>query len=57
MLGLCEDIMKEFKKIAVAPNGLVMAHAGPSRRMNDILLTYEECNTVGDVVKNLIKIE
>lgn len=37
MLELCEDIMKEFKKIAIAPNGLVMAHAGPSRRMNDIL--------------------
>ena len=36
-LEMCEDIMRNFKKIAVSPNGLVMAHAGPSKEMNNIL--------------------
>lgn len=36
-LDFCKDIMNSFQKIAIAPNGLVMTHAGPHRRINNIL--------------------
>lgn len=37
VLDFYKDIMAEFQKVAICPNGLVMAHAGPHRRMNSIL--------------------
>lgn len=35
--GLCNDLIKSFKKIAITPNGLLIAHSGPSRLMTNIL--------------------
>lgn len=37
ILEICKDIIKTFSKIATTPNGLLIAHAGPSHLMTRFL--------------------